>query len=224
MASENNIPNQDSGTISPTGTPPPTDPALPTASSPAQPVTPVAVDQTNAALAAAPIQASTSPISPTTPSPKRKSKYLIVLLIVVAAGALAGGYFLGQQNKKVVYQEPPPKPINLPAQAILVKECVVGRGKQYIIPKDIPLGPVYDVNSNKVIAVEYNFKAVDLIANGSKLSDTIIPFFQQNYQVDHFTITPGAPEAGKSQDQTPINVAIFVVPNSVSSKVTCPKT
>lgn len=160
--------------------------------------------------------------NPTTKKSHHYKKFILIGILVLFFGlAVTGAYLFGKHHERIIVQKPPAQPINLPPQTVLVSDCVPGRGKQYILPKDIPLGPVYDVNNNKVIAVEYTFKASDLFVNGSKLSDTLIPFFKGNYQTEYFTITPGTLQAGQSQADTPINVAIFVVPKSESSGIKC---
>lgn len=142
----------------------------------------------------------------------------LVLFFVVAVG---GAYGLGKGHEKIIIQAPPPQPISLPPQTVVVTDCKPGRGKQYILPKDIPLGPVYDVVNNKVIAVEYNFRASDLFVNGNRLSDTLIPFFKGNYKTEYFVITPGTLQAGQNASDTPVNVAIFVVTKDDANKISC---
>ncbi len=191
-------------------------PEQPTPSSP--PITP------QVSMPASPVPPAVPPV--TKPGLLKKilgHKKLIAMLclILLFGGAVAGAYFFGKSHEKIIIQAPPPQPISLPPQAVIVTNCQPGRGKQYILPKDIPFGPVYDVVNNKVIAVEYNFKASDLFVNGNRLSDTLIPFFKGNYKTEFFVITPGALQAGQSQADTPVNVAIFVVSKDDVNKISC---
>jgi hypothetical protein len=93
-----------------------------------------------------------------------------------------------------------------------------------VLPKDIPNGPIYNVVNSKVIAVEYNYKAVDLFVNPNRLSETIIPL-TKNYQVDHFTTSIGELKGGTTAEaqQVPVRLIMYVVPQAEADAITCAK-
>ena len=95
--------------------------------------------------------ATTDNAAPQTPKPvvgpkgyKMKRFLKGALLVVVVASLVGGAFVLGKNHQKVVIQAPAAQPVNLPPQAVVLTACVQGRGKQYVIPKDIPNGPIYD--------------------------------------------------------------------------------
>ncbi len=156
------------------------------------------------------------------PSHTKKSSIkniLLFILVVVLFGASSyGAYYFGKKTKKEVAVVATPQPIDLPAEAIVTTECAPGRGKQYIIPKDIPVGPVYDVRNSEVIAIEYVIGVKDLILNSDNFSSTLL-LLTKNYPVDHFSIIPQQPKAGDT-DQF-INLIMYVVSKAEAAKITC---
>ncbi len=157
--------------------------------------------------------------------PRKKLKILLIFLLVcLIVGGVVGAYLIGKRGQRIIYQRPTPPPVTLPAQAIVVTDCVKGLGKQYVLPKDIPNGPIYNVKNSKVIAVEYNYKAGDLFINPNRLSETVIPL-TKNYQVDHFTTSIGELKGGTEAEvqQVPIRVIMYMVPKAESDAITCTK-
>jgi hypothetical protein len=137
---------------------------------------------------------------------------------------MTGAYMYGKHGQKIIIRRPTPPPVTLPPQTIVVTDCVPGLGKQYVLPKDIPNGPIYNVVNSKVIAVEYNYKAVDLFVNPNRLSETIIPL-TKNYQVDHFTTSIGELKGGTTAEaqQVPVRLIMYVVPQAEADAITCAK-
>lgn len=159
-------------------------------------------------------------------SPKGKGMLKVLLVLIVAilviGGVAALAYHEGKGKQKIVYATPPVKPISLPPTAIVTENCVPGRGKQYVIPKDIPQGPIYDVENSKVIAIEYLISVQELLSNSSSFSSSfssIILSLSKNYPVDHFSLVPAPPEPGSS-DQF-INLIMFVVTAKEANSITC---
>lgn len=149
----------------------------------------------------------------------------MLLMLLAVAGSIFGAYLYGKRGVRIVERAPTPPPVTLPPQAIVVTECVAGLGKQYVLPKDIPNGPIYNVKNSKVIAVEYNYKAADLFLNPNRLSETVIPF-TKNYQVDHFTTSIGELKGGGTEaqvQQVPIRLIMYVVPKEEADAITCKK-
>lgn len=187
----------------------------------APPSTPSSSDQVM------PLMHSKPPEVPSQPQqepakPKKKSKLkvlLIVLAVFVLFGSTSGAYIVGKNSvTKTDEPEVTAKPITLPPEAIVTAECVPGRGKQYIIPKDIPVGPIYDVNNGNVIAIEYNISIVDLLSNPDTFSDTLNELMK-NYSTDHFTLVPSPPKPG--QQVSEVHLIMFVVPKEEAASITC---
>lgn len=192
---------------------------------PQQPVAPPEPTPTPVVPPPPPLPSVPVPTAPTTDSGRQSSKkiklvFAAMLLFTIFCSTTA--YFIGKHGQHVVYRIPTPPPVTLPPQAIVVKECVPGFGKQYVIPKDIPNGPIYDVYNSKVIAVEYNYKAVELFLNPDKLSKTVVPF-SKNYQIDSFTTSIGELKAGSIEQaqNVPIHLVMYVVPKKEAQKITC---
>jgi hypothetical protein len=163
------------------------------------------------------------PPDPTAESSQGKLNPKLIMLILLFIVCVVSAFLVGKHGQHVVYRLPPAPPITLPPQAVVVADCVAGLGKQYVIPKDIPVGPIYDVKNSKVIAVEYNYKAVDLFINPDRLSNTVIPL-TKNYQIDHFTTTIGDLKGGSAQDaqNVPVHLTMYVVSKAEANNIKCP--
>jgi hypothetical protein len=150
----------------------------------------------------------------------------IILLLIILAAVGGGAYTYGKNHEKIVIQSPAAKPVNLPPQATPLTACVPGRGKQYIIPKDIPNGPIYDVYKSKVIAIEYNLNLEKILTDSSTFSDAILNV-TKNYPVDHFSLVPtttesATPTAVSAQSfPSDIHIVMFMVPASESAQIVC---
>jgi hypothetical protein len=179
---------------------------------------PLPGDMKNKQPAAGDMPMSTTSTQPTKKKRSLKFKIGVVLVVVLVGLAISAAYMVGKHNERVVIETPPPQPINLPPQAVVVANCVPGRGKQYIIPKDIPGGPIYDVENSKVIAIEYNLNLNDLESNPNTFSDAILKL-TKDYPVNHFSIVPVTPKSGESLQS--IHLIMFVVSKAESAKITC---
>jgi hypothetical protein len=149
---------------------------------------------------------------------KSKKILLIVFLVILFIGSTTGAYLFGRSNERIVVKEVEIKPLNLPPQAVLLEECTVGRGKQYILPKDIPIGPIYDVVNNKVVALEYNLNLKDIESNPDSLSNTILQL-TRDYPVDHFSLVPAPVKEGEGLEN--ILLIMFVVSKEEAKAITC---
>jgi hypothetical protein len=134
------------------------------------------------------------------PPPKKRHIFrniaLVLALLMLFCVATGTAYFVGKNHQLVIIKAPDRPPINLPTQTVVVANCTVGYGKQYILPKDIPVGPIYDVVNSKVIAIEYNFAVSDLLTNSDAFSDPILKI-TRDYPVDHLSIVPVIPKTGE---------------------------
>ncbi len=155
-------------------------------------------------------------------APKKKlpvKKIMIVFgLLVLFVGGITGAYLYGKSNERVVIQAPDPQPIDLPPQAVVVNECLIGRGKQYVLPKDIPRGPIYDVVNSQVIAIEYSLNITEIQTNPDAFSEVILKL-TRDYPVDHFSLAPVVPKAG--EPITSFHLIMFVVTKDEAAKITC---
>jgi hypothetical protein len=190
----------------------------------AAPVTPSVTESTPSTtehIAPSPVTPP-SLTAPEKPVKAKKSKLkmliVIVIFILLLGGASAASFYEGKHSVKIPVAAGP-KPIVLPPQAIVTAACVPGRGKQYIIPKDIPNGPIYDVVNNKVIAIEYVIGVRALLSNPNEFSTTLL-LLSKNYPVDHFTVVPVAPQPGDTD--TYIHLIMFIVSKTEANSITCP--
>lgn len=174
---------------------------------------------------------NTPPSSTVTPSPvpdvpnkpKKQKKsmkkiILIILAVLLFAGAVTGAFFLGKSKQKIVIKPPALQPINLPPQAVVIANCVEGRGKQYILPENIPEGPIYDVQNSKVVAIEYNLSLSKIQSDPDSLSNTILDLARK-YPVDHFSLVPATTKSDQPLED--IHLIMFVVTKEESKAIKC---
>ena len=188
-------------------------------------------DQTSVPLGAVPVQnqfvtpqptpqTTVVTASPAPHKPKHRFKIIIgvFLVLLLFVGSVYGAYQYGKGHRVVVTVAPTPKPLSLPPQAVVLDECVIGRGKQYILPKDIPAGPIYDVVNNKVIALEYGLNVSNIQSNPEYLSEAILKL-TRDYPVDHFSVAPVTPKQG--QPVSDFHIIMFIVSKDEAAKITC---
>jgi hypothetical protein len=216
----------------PPAVPPVPDPATP----PTAVLTPTVLSQPQT------ISTQTPGSGPSKPKFNQSLVFKVLALVIVLVAVAFGAYHLGRSHEKIVIQAPTPQPVNLPPQATVLTACVPGRGKQYIIPKDIPTGPIYDVYNSKVIAVEYNLNLGQLFENSTPLSNAILSTIK-NYNVTQFSFVPefsgsaaaaasaSAASAASQQDMaaqlsniSSVHLVISLVPTSTTDKITCGST
>lgn len=171
----------------------------------------------------APMDEVTAALPPSTPSlppsptpPKKYTKLLASLggiIAVIALAVGAGMWFGGGPNEP--QDQPRASSVTLPKEATVTAECVAGRGKQYILPKDIPIGPIYDVHQGKVIAVEYLAGQKELSEQSEMFANLALP----QAEFDHLAIVPTEPHAGL--DETHFHVIGYMIPASEVKKITC---
>lgn len=172
-------------------------------------------------------QPSVTPL-PTAPPPKKGGflkTFLLCCLIAILAGA-AAGYFAYSYGKTKAPEKVVTKtttvadiPLTVPKDATVISQCSAGKGALYALPKDIPTGPVYLVNKNKVIGIEFMVGKDDLLVAGKNFLD--LSLFKQKY--DHVNI--GLLSQGHAGFPTPhYHVDVFMVPDAQAKAITCPTT
>lgn len=171
-------------------------------------------------------QPQTLPVTAVNTKKKSPLKGILIFVLVIAliAGCSFAAYKYGKSKapvKTLSVVANIDKPISLPPSAIVTSACTPGRGKQYIIPKDIPEGPIYDVVNTKVIAIEYVFGVNQILSDSSGFSSILLNL-SKNYPVDHFTLIPEAPQPGQTGEF--VHLIMFVVPASASNAITCGNT
>ena len=108
------------------------------------------------------------------PIPSRRPivRMLMALIAVIVVGAVGVGAFQIGNNKgyargKTAMQQTAAT-LKVPVGASVVAQCTAGEGMQYIAPKDIPMGPIYNVWKGNVVGLEYMLPESD-IAKGKGL-------------------------------------------------------
>lgn len=156
------------------------------------------------------------------PQPDAHSGHNLKLLIgsslaVLLIAALSfGSYVAGKHSVHPVSTTMTAQAsLTVPAGATIIEKCEPGLGTQYILPKDIPGGPVYNVYQGKVIGVEYMAPLSDI--NKPDVAITNLQLFGQKF--DHVNIMSmpahgGMPVAHYQMDA-------MLVPESVTKQITC---
>ena len=176
-----------------------------------------APQSTNVPVAAAPPLdlAPSDQIQQPTPA-KSRSKIILPLLGVVltALGFLIGFVFCSQDHDEIAHSHTTAS-ITLPKEATATADCVAGRGKQYILPKDIPTGPIYDVHDGKVIAIEYLIGQKELSEQSDMFANLKLP----DGEYDHLAIMPMTAHAGL--DETHFHAIAYLISPAESKKIVC---
>jgi hypothetical protein len=157
---------------------------------------------------------------PMQPVAKHGLPVLVIAIICVLLGG-GGGFvaaaMLKKEAPKASQQAPVAvvKELKVPADATVINECAKGRGKQYVLPKDIPQGPVYNVYNGKVIGIEFMLSQKDVLANKDYLN-----LLLEGVTYDHLNV--GLLSKGHSGYPEPhYHVDVFTISHDEASKITC---
>lgn len=105
--------------------------------------------------------------------------------------------------------------LEVPEGAEVISECAEGRGKQFVLPEDIPFGPVYGVWEDEVTSVEYMLGKDDFL-DGTDYIDVDL----MNEEYDHMNV--GLLSDGHSGYPEPhYHVDIFTITHEESEQITC---
>lgn len=143
--------------------------------------------------------------------------YVAVGLLVVAIGVAS--YLLGAKKRDAAHTEgdthAQTASLSVPKDATVSAECAEGRGKQYISPKNIPDGPIYDVNNGKVVAIEYLVEISKVAATPEKFMDLEL----DKAAIDHITVLSVDPHAGFEGQH--VHVIASVIPFEEMNSIKC---
>lgn len=104
-----------------------------------------------------------------TSTPSSSKPRWVILAVMFIVGILVGfGLFkLLVKPQATMVKQSDNGEISLPADAVVIQACSDHRGKLYVKPSDIPVGPVYMVNNGKVIGVEFMLAKDDFLSGKS---------------------------------------------------------
>lgn len=163
-------------------------------------------------------QNATSAPSLTSGSTKRSFKpaLLACICLLLLAGVGFGSYVAGKHSvKPMMTPEVTATAMKIPMGATIIEQCEPGLGTQYILPKDIPDGPVYNVYQGKVIGIEYMTPLSQMSKHDLNLNN--LPLSNQKF--DHINIMTMEAHAG--MPELHYQVDVMMVPDSVAKKITC---
>lgn len=169
-----------------------------------------------------PYDSALPPVLPNFPSPHRRSwlRTTVVIILAAAVGAVlmwGALHFLDREDhEEAEEQETVSVGIMLPKDATVTAECADERGKQYIVPKDIPTGPIYDVYQGKVVAVEYLIGQTELASKSDMYADLKMP---KGGTYDHLMLMPTAPHAGLNEAH--FHVIAYLISQHDASMIKC---
>lgn len=163
---------------------------------------------------------STPPAPNSTKTGGSKIVMLVAVLILVAAVGV-GGYLLGSKKSQSTKTSttmqtttPTTVPFTVPKDATVASDCVDMRGKQFILPKDIPDGPIYDMYNSKVVAIEYVVNFDEVTSTPQKFAN-LLP----GGTFDHLTIMPMDAHAGVNVKH--VHVIAYTIPAKDAEAIKC---
>lgn len=115
-----------------------------------------------------------SPVMPALPELKptgggfKSLMYALVVVILIAGAGIGVLVYMSRADKQA--QQPVAvvdSEIKLPPDATLLQSCADRKGALYARPSDIPTGPIYMVQSGKVIGIEFMLDQAEFLANKS---------------------------------------------------------
>lgn len=183
------------------------------------------VDQNNLVPSSANTNASLgTPLNPAAPVLKKKKSnfkllLVIVLIILLLVGSLGAGYYLGQNSRLTLNsKKTATKDLmynTVPQGATVIAQCTPGYGTQYVLPQNIPYGPVYNVYKGKLIGIEYMMSTNNIMSATNSFSN--LPLFSHRYV--YTDISYMAPHAGFPLPH--LEFDIMMKPKSFTNQITC---
>lgn len=178
-----------------------------------------------------PAASGNTPPDPSEPGRPEQGKSWIVPAVTVGLIALiigfGGGWISSEMTGFTVVSEQSPAQqtdepqtpetsrLQVPEQAEVIIECAEGRGKQYVLPENIPFGPVYNVWEGEVTSVEYMLGKEEFLGNRDYIN---VDLMNANY--DHMNI--GLLSQGHAGYPEPhYHVDLFTISHEESQQITC---
>jgi hypothetical protein len=148
-----------------------------------------------------------------------KPVLLGLIVLVGLAGMLGGTYWFGYSHGKAALAKVDAAgqatALQVPKGATIIEQCSKGRGAQYVLPSNIPRGPVFNVFNGKVIGIEYMISPDDLSEGYTFFN---LPTYGQKF--DHLDI--GLLSKGHTGYPEPhYHVDLYTVSRSVSESSKC---
>lgn len=179
----------------------------------------------NSNLSGQPPQVSSPQPSSPQPDKSRTKLVLIILAVLLVFIVILGiaGYIASNSiiravnnNSASVKVEQEKSKLTLPEGATVIAQCAKGRGTQYALPKDIPLGPVYNVHEGEVIGIEFMIGKDELLLESKNFLN--LPL--NNVKYNHINV--GLLSEGHAGFTSPhYHVDVMMVPTSVTEQITC---
>ena len=144
--------------------------------------------------------------------------YVVAGLVILAGGIVAAyhsgnsrGYKSGKSAQTMAVTA---AALKVPANATMIAQCTPGEGTQYVLPANIPQGPIYNVWNGKVTGLEYMLGASE-IANMKTQNLSLMS--QQYNHID--VMYEAAGHAGFTEPH--YHMILSFIPYSEEQKITC---
>lgn len=159
------------------------------------------------------------------PTPKKSKNLLhllaVPLLIILIAAVAYAAYSYGKDKSKpattsvnTMSSMTTTANITVPNGATLLEQCVPGLGAQYVMPKNIPEGPIYNVYNGKVVGIEY-MDDLSMLSSPSAMSTLNL----MGAKYDHVNISPMPGHAGLQANHYQLD--FMFISKSQASMIKC---
>lgn len=170
---------------------------------------------------------STNFEDPNTPPQKpvkrqaKKMVWIVVFVAIVIVSFISGRYLGTRSNSEQAKEAEqhvamhPVKELSVPPEATVISECSRFRGKQFVLPEDIPTGPVYNVYEGEVIGLEFMLGKEELDSG-----EDFVDLAMGGVEYDHMDV--GLLSEGHAGYPEPhYHIDIYTISKSEAEKITC---
>ncbi|MGF7229277.1 MAG: hypothetical protein ACQR33_04820 [Candidatus Saccharibacteria bacterium] len=139
--------------------------------------------------------------------------------LIIAAGLVYGAYHVGnsrgyKSGKTAQTVSMTAAELKVPEHATMVAQCAEGEGTQYVLPSNIPQGPIYNVWNNKVTGIEF------MLGQSKIASSKTLDLALMNQKYDHIDVMyEAAGHAGFTEPH--YHVVLSMIPYAQEQKITC---
>lgn len=161
----------------------------------------------------------TSAVAPKSPKPWLRIVLIVVVVLLLVTtivyAAFAVGFSRGHTaGRKDQVAASEATALKIPEHATMVAQCAVGEGTQYVLPSDIPQGPIYNIWNSKVTGIEFMLAESKIAAN--KTLDLAL----KNQKYDHIDVMyEAAGHAGFTEPH--YHIVLSMIPYADEQKITC---